>query len=217
MKFIHTILVLFCIGFLPLIAQNDSEAEAILKSVSEKYKTIESSKIDLELIIKIPESEEDVKTKGKAWLKGDMFKIEFDERMLVSNTKTQWTYLKEVNEVQISTYDPGAMIFLPSKIFNIYSDEYYFRVKEEYKNEKKELVKVLELNPYNKDFQIFKIVVAVNMSKNEVVSSEIFEKSGMRYKYRILSLETNLKLKDDFFTFDPKKYKIEEEDITDLR
>ena len=45
MKFIHTILVLFCIGFLPLIAQNDSEAEAILKSVSEKYKTIESSTV----------------------------------------------------------------------------------------------------------------------------------------------------------------------------
>ena len=48
------------------------------------------------------------------------------------------------------------------------------------------------------------------------------EEDSANFKYfsgKGLSSENpqNLKLEDDFFTFDPKEYEIEEEDITDLR
>ena len=217
MKFINLIIILFCLNTGNVFAQNDSEAETILQSISEKYKTYESAKLNLELSISIPDTEDDIVTKGEAWLKGDMFKIEFEERMMVSNTVTQWTYLKEVNEVQISKYDPSSMIFLPSKIFDLYSDEYIYRVREEYKNSDKELIKVLELTPIDKDFEIFKMVVSINMTKLEVVKTQIFEKSGMKYAYKILEFDTKVEFEDSFFTFDPKEFEIEEDDITDLR
>lgn len=210
-------LVILCFGFTNLNAQNDPEAEKILEEISTKYKAFETAKIDLKLIIKIPEAEEDVVSKGVAWLKGDMYKIEFDERMQVSNTITQWTYLKEVNEVQISKYDPSSITFLPSRIFNVYSEDYIFRVKEEYRNEKKELIKLVELTPINKDVEIFKIIVSINMDKMELVKSQIFEKSGMKIAYEIISLNTKMELKDSFFTFDPEAFGIDKDDITDLR
>jgi len=217
MKILQIILFFTCFGVLNLSAQNDTEAESILKSISTKYKAYATAKIDLKLTINIPETKENVVSTGVAWLKKDMFKVEFDERMLVSNTVTQWTYLKEVNEVQISKYDPSSMIFLPSKIFDLYSKDYIYRVKEEFKNSNGELIKLIELTPRNKNFEIFKIVVSINISKMELVKSQIFEKSGMKYSYDIISLKANVKLDDSFFTFDPKAYGIAKDDITDLR
>jgi len=217
MKILQIILFFTCFGVLNLSAQNDTEAESILKSISTKYKAYATAKIDLKLTINIPETKENVVSTGVAWLKKDMFKVEFDERMLVSNTVTQWTYLKEVNEVQISKYDPSSMIFLPSKIFDLYNKDYIYRVKEEFKNSNGELIKLIELTPRNKNFEIFKIVASINISKMELVKSQIFEKSGMKYSYDIISLKANVKLDDSFFTFDPKAYGIAKDDITDLR
>ena len=117
----------------------------------------------------------------------------------------------------VSCFGSDAIIFLPSKIFDIYSDDYIYRVKEEYKNDKKETIKVIEMTPVNKKMDIFKIVVYINVDKMELTKSQIFEKSGMRYLYDIIKLDTSVKLEDSFFTFDPAKYKIAKEDITDLR
>lgn len=217
MKIFQIILFFTCFGVLNVNAQNDTEAQTILKSISTKYKAYSTAKIDLKLTINIPETKENVVSTGVAWLKKDMFKVEFDERMLVSNTVTQWTYLKEVNEVQISKYDPSSMIFLPSKIFDLYTDQYIYRIKEEFKNSNGELVKVIELTPKNKNLEIFKIIVSINIPKMELVKSQIFEKSGMKYSYDIISLKPNVKLEDSFFTFDPKAYGIAKDDITDLR
>lgn len=210
-------LLILCFGWTNTYAQNDAEAEKILATIAAKYKAFKTAKIDLKLIIDIPETKEDVISNGVAWLKKDMYKIEFEERMQVSNTITQWTYLKEVNEVQISKYDASSITFLPSKIFDVYSEDYIYRVKEEYRNEKKEMVKVIELTPINKELGVFKIVVSINTDKMELVKSQIFERSGMKIAYEILSLKTNLELKDDFFTFDPEAFGIEKDDITDLR
>lgn len=217
MKILQLILLITTFGIFNANAQVDTDAEALLKSISTKYKAYSTAKIDLKLSINIPETKENVVSTGVAWLKKDMFKIEFDERMLVSNTVTQWTYLKEVNEVQISKYDPSSMIFLPSKIFDLYNDQYIYRIKEEFKNQSGELIKLIELTPKNKNLEIFKIVVSINIPKMELVKSQIFEKSGMKYSYDIISLKPNVKLEDSFFTFDPKVYGISKDDITDLR
>lgn len=198
-------------------AQNDVDAAQLLEKISVKYKQFKTSKLDVELSIDVPEIEESTVLVSKVWLKGDQFKIEFDDKILMSNTISQWTYLKEVNELQISNYDPAAMIFLPSKLFNLYSDEYIFRIIEEFKNDKGELIKKVELTPLNKELEIFKIVVSINATTLTLINTKMFEKSGFKYSYEIISLKTNEILKDDFFIFDPKAYNIDIDDITDLR
>lgn len=211
------LLLLACLGFTSLNAQNDPEAEKILDAISAKYKTFKTAKIDLKLSINLPETKDDVVSNGVAWLKKDMYKIEFEERMQVSNTITQWTYLKEVNEVQISKYEVSSITFLPSKIFDVYNEDYIYRVKEEYRNEKKQMVKLIELTPTNKDIEVFKIIVSINTDNMDLVKTEMFEKSGMKISYEILALKTNLDLKDSFFSFNPEEYGIDKDDITDLR
>lgn len=218
MKNFSLLLVFICFAIFGVMSQNnDPNAAALLEKVSNKYKAYKTSKIDVKLTIKIPEVDETIEKEGSAWLKGDAFKIDFEEKMIVSNTETQWTYLKEVNEVQISNYDPSTMIFLPSKIFNLYSEEYIYRIKEDYKNEKGELIKKIELSPVDKESSIFKIVVTVNTSNLNILETKMFEKSGIKYAYKILKIEKNIKLDDGFFVFNIKDFDIDEDDITDLR
>ncbi len=217
MKLFKIILFSLCFVSFSTFAQNDTDAAKLLETVSSKYKKYKSSKIEVKLIIDVPEIDKDVVRNGTAWLKGDKFKIDFEEKMLVSNTISHWTYLKEVNELQISNYDESSMIFLPSKIFNLYSDDYIYRVSEEYKNDKGELIKKIELSPKNKNYEIFKIVVSINVNKLKLIETQMFEKSGYRYAYKILNLETNIELDDNFFIFNPADYNIDEDDITDLR
>lgn len=212
-------IILLMIGFgsISLFAQNDADAAQLLEDLSAKYRTYKTSVLDVNLTIDVPEVDESTVLKSKVWLKGDQFKIEFDDKILMSNTVSQWTYLKEVNELQISNYDPAAMIFLPSKLFDLYSDEYIYRIVEEYKNSKGELIKKVELTPLNKELEIFKIVTAINTNTLTLVNTKMFEKSGFKYSYEIISLKTNMELKDAFFSFDSKAYNIDIDDITDLR
>ena len=217
MRFINLIILSLCISTFSLSAQNDNEAANLLEKVSNKYKEYKTSKIVVLLTLDIPESDKDVVKEATAWLKKDKFKIEFDDKILMSDTESQWMFLKEENELQISNYDESAMVFLPSKILNIYSENYIYKIKEEYKNSKGELIKKIELTPKNKEMEIFKIVVSINTSTMEVLETKMFEKSGFRYSYKILSLKTNMTLEDSFFVFDVSKFKIDADDVTDLR
>lgn len=218
MKMKKVVIVLFALitlGFAQ--AQNDKEADALLKKIAEKYKTYQTAKLDINLKIKQPEAEEEVVQKATFWLKKEMFKIDFDERVIVSDGTTQWTYLKEVNELQISNYDPSSLLFSPSQIFDVYSEEYIYRIREEYKNKKGEVLKQIEMSPIDKDLNIFKIILTVNTKTLNVESTEVLDKSGIRFAYEVVGLEKNPKLADDFFQFDRTKYNIDPDDIIDLR
>lgn len=212
-------LILLFIGFASIssFAQNDMDAAKLLEKLSINHQKFTTSKLDIELTIDIPEIEESTILESTVWLKGDQFKIEFEDKILMSNTISQWTYLKEVNELQISNYDPAAMIFLPSKLFNLYSDEYIYRIVKEFKNREGELIKNVELTPVDKDLEIFKIIVSINAKKSSLISAKMFEKSGLKYSYKINSLQANIDISEDFFIFDTKAYNIAIDDITDLR
>ncbi|MFT4968624.1 MAG: outer membrane lipoprotein carrier protein [Chitinophagales bacterium] len=214
LKPITILLLLFSFAF----AQDnalDAEADAILKAVSEKYSKYASAKMDLKLTIDLPENEENQVADVKAWFKGDMFKVDLKDQMFVSDNVTIWNYLKEYNEVQINDYEEDEAMFSPSMLFNLYTKDYIYRLKEEYKNSAGKLIKVIELTPVNKDQNFFKIDLKVDPSSNTIVESKIYERSGMRYTYLIKSFTPNITLEDKFFSFDPKDYP--EIDVTDAR
>jgi len=211
MKRIHHILIFsFSILLQVTFAQTtdlEAEADALLKTVTAKYKAYQTARIELDLLIDLPEVEGDQKSKVIAWLKGDKFKVELDDQMFVSDNITIWNYLMEYNEVQINDYEESDAIFSPSIIFNLYNKDYAFRLKEEHKNSEGVLVKIIELTPIKKDQNFFKIELKIDDAKKEIMQAKIFEKSGMRYTYTIKNFTPNIPLDDNFFIFDPSEYK----------
>lgn len=208
------LLALWMIGalFLNALAQGgnnslDPAAEKLLNDISRKYKTFKTSKVELDLIINIPESPAPEKLAVKAWLDGNKFRVEMDDQIFISDNKYIWNYMKSYNELQINNFDESDAMFSPSVIFTMYNDNFIYRTKEEYKNAAGKNIKVIELTPVDKTKDFFKIDLTINQTDMEIMRSKIYEKSGIHYTYDIKKFTPNVVLDKDFFIFKTENYK----------
>jgi len=124
MKYIS---IIFSILFtFTLVAQNevDEKAESILKRVSETYEEFKTIKADFDMIFDFPESDDDEVQSGTVYLEGDAYKLVLEGgQTIITDNKTLWTLLEEVNEVTVSYYEPDETTITPSQIFNIYEEK----------------------------------------------------------------------------------------------
>lgn len=195
----------------------DEEAKAILDKVSAIYETYETIKSGFEMVVEFPESEEDEIQQGTFYLQGDSYKIVLEDTEIITDAVTQWTYMKEVDEVQISDYEPEENGITPSEIFSIYKKDYTY-----FYNGKEDVDKVafhtIDLIPQDKEQPYFKIRLWINESDNHIEQAKVFDKNGNRYIYKISDFEPNVALEANFFSFDVEKYEENEEiEIIDLR
>ena len=68
----------------------------------------------------------DIKTnkKGKLILENDKFSIDLDEQIIINNGDIQWTYIKDINEVQISNNELTEGVSNLSDLFKIFKNDY---------------------------------------------------------------------------------------------
>lgn len=195
----------------------DEEAKAILDKVSAIYETYETIKSGFEMVVEFPEEEEDEIQEGTFYLQGDSYKIVLEDTEIITDAVTQWTFMKEVDEVQISDYEPEENGITPSEIFSIYKKDYTY-----FYNGKEDIEKVayhtIDLTPQDKEQDYFKIRLWINAGDNHIEKAKVFDKNGNRYIYKISDFEPNVALEENFFSFDVKKYEENEEiEIIDLR
>ncbi len=204
---------LFSLGTLSAaFAQYDPNALEILEAMSKKYKAIPSFEANLTSTL-VNESE-GIKEefKGKITVKGEKFKLELEDQVIINNGTTVWTYLPSAKEVTIDNFDPKSDDINPIKIFDIYKKGFkylYLGDKLEPGNDEVDLV------PEKKNAQYFKIKMMISKKDRSIQSWTMYDKSGNRYKYIITKFVPNAKADDAFFSFDPKKYPGVE--VTDVR
>jgi len=215
--FVFSILIAFVSYAQDAESKVDEEAKAILDKVSAIYETYETIKSGFEMVVELPESDENETQQGTFYLKGDSYKIVLEDTEIITDATTQWTYMKEVDEVQISDYEPEENGITPSEIFSIYKKDYtyFYNGKEDVD---KTAFHTIDLTPQDKEQPYFKIRLWVNASDNHIEKAKVFDKNGNRYIYKISDFEPNVALEAGFFSFDVKKYeKNEEIEIIDLR
>jgi len=203
---------IFSLGTLSGFAQYDPNALEILEAMSKKYKAIPAFEANLTSTL-VNESE-GVKEefKGKITVKGEKFKLELEDQIIINNGTTVWTYLPSAKEVTIDNFDPKSDDINPVKIFDIYKKGFkylYLGDKTEPGNDEVDLV------PEKKNAQYFKIKMMISKKDKSIQSWTMIDKSGNRYKYIITKFVPNVKADDSFFSFDPKKYPGVE--VTDVR
>ncbi|MTI24086.1 LolA family protein, partial [Fulvivirga kasyanovii] len=194
--------------------QNDPQAKEVLDAMSAKYKKIPAYSADItsSLINEVDGINEEFG--GKITVKGEMYKLEMDDQVVINNGTTVWTYLPDVNEVNIDTYNPDEDEISPSKIYDAYKKGYkYLFVGNETDNGT--AVSVIDLVPNDKDAQFFKIRLFIAKKDHSLKSWTMFDKSGNKYKYTIKNFNGNISPKDSAFSFDATKYPGVE--IIDLR
>jgi outer membrane lipoprotein-sorting protein len=207
-------------------AQKDADAKAILNKVGARYKTFDVVKTDF--IFTLDNQQAGVKETQAGTLiarsKLNKFKVSLyganaatknvAQQEIISDGKTQWTYLKKDNEVQVNNVDNSSEGLNPAKIFTIYEHGYKYL----YTGEKKingNIYQEIDLTPEDDKKGFFKVRLEIDKAKKQIYSALIFDKNGNRYTYTIKSFVTNTAVPDNTFTFDAKAHKGIE--VVDLR
>ncbi len=188
------------------IAQtSDQAAVKLLKNVSQKYSAYKTMQMDIALTIENLESKSKDTKNGKVFGKGNMFRAEMGNQIIMSDGKTLWTYLKDVNEVQINNFEQGQGIMSPNDIFKIAEKDYLVYMGDKVTESGKSL-QIIELTPKNKSLSFSKIKMYVDPSDNSVKKGVVFDKNAIHYTYAISNFKSNVELADSTFKFDKSKY-----------
>ena len=152
---------------------------------------------------------------GKAFIKGNRFKLEMETMDIWFDGETQWVWMKDVNEVNIS--NPSAQeiaTISPLALLGMYKNGYTLKAPRSQTMNGKN-VYVVEMIPAtsNKEFKAVKTTIEKN--SYTLVQVILTMKNGMTNKIDITDYNANHLLSDATFKFDVTAYpKVQ---IIDLR
>lgn len=214
MKKVIILTALVGVGVVKSFGQYDPQARTILDNMSDKIRSIDAYSADISNSLINEADGINDKFEGKIVVQSEKYKLELDEQVVINNGTTVWTYLPDVNEVNIDNYDPEEDEITPSKIYDAYKEGYkYILMGEETKNDA--VCSVIDLVPNDKDAQFFKIKLFISKKDNLLKGWTMFEKSGNKYIYEIKNFNSSIAVSNSDFEFDPTKYP--GVDIIDLR
>lgn len=187
-------------------AQNDPKAQEILDAMSQKYKEMSSFKAKFTYTMENDNSKIKESSKGEITVKGGKFRLKLGDHEIINNGTTVWTYMKESNEVNISSYEPEDDELNPTKIFTMYKKGYKYILMSEH-NEAGKVFSTIDLEPVDrKNSAMSKVRIVINKKDKTVKSWKIFEKNGNRFAYVVETFTPNQKVEDSEFFFDKAKY-----------
>ncbi len=202
----RTSLTIFGIIFLTALPAFGSTPTAmeIVQHVQDKYHTIQDATIKFTQTVVYPLSKLSKTVKGTLYLKkGNMYRIDTEDKVFVTNGKTSWVYLPSSQQVLIDNFRNDKNTITPDKfLLNIPSD--YFAVLLSTKKGQGGNIYTLRLTPKSDNSFIRSIRVVVDTGWT-VQSAEVSDMNDTRYTYTVDSLRTNTGLPDSEFEFVPPK------------
>ena len=201
---------LFIFFILPcIILAQDQKAKSILDQLSDKTKSYTSIEAKFTNTFYSSLADINESQSGTLYLKDDAYRLELDAQIIICDGETNWIYLKDDKEVNITEIDDEENELNPSKIFTLYENGYKYKfIKEDAKNYHIDLFPE-ERGPFTK------VELFIDKSKMQIRSFTMIDKQGSHFKYVIDTFVTNKEMKDDFFMFNTDDYP--DIDIIDLR
>ncbi|WP_199140741.1 LolA family protein [Pedobacter sp. ASV12] len=197
-------------------AQTDSKAKEILAAVSKKYRSYDVVKTDFTFTLNNAQAKVKETQQGTLYVKANAnkYKVAMTNQDLISDGKSQWTYLKNDKEVQVSNVDNSGDAINPAKIFTIYEKGFKYIYTGESKVGGK-VYQMIDLSPIDVKKNVFKIRLSIDKASKQITNVVIFEKNGNTYTYNVKTFSPNVKVPETTFAFDAKKYPGVE--VVDLR
>ena len=116
MKRFGTLFAILMLTITSVLAQKDPKALEILDAMSDKYQNTTAFRANLVYKLENPQERLNETFKGEITVMGNMYRLKIGEQEIINNGETIWTYLREVNEVNIDNYYPEDDPMAPSKI-----------------------------------------------------------------------------------------------------
>ncbi len=215
MKKYSLLTTLFFLFAITTFSQSDPKAVEILDNVSAHMKTFKTMYAEFQFILENNQENITDKRYGKIWTKGNKYKIDMMGTETYFDGKAQWTYLKESNEVNITTPDPEDDESInPAKIFDIYQKGFKVKFVAQ-KFEGTRAIYVIDLFPTDRSKPFSRITLKIDKDKKELYVFKRFDKDGNYYTIKIGKIIPNKQMADSIFLFDKSKHPGVE--IIDLR
>lgn len=204
--------ILLALSTSTLFAQ---DARSILDKASDNYNRSGIIVAKFTLDVKDLKENQTFSQDGTAYMKGDQFKIDIPEAISWFDGKTQWTYIKNTEEVNI-TNPTGAELqaISPSVLFSIYKTGFDLKYKGT-KTIKGQIVYNIEMIAQDKKADLTKILVEIDKNSNSFSKIILYDKNGMENTLTINSYKPNQSLTESIFKFNAKDYP--DAEIIDLR
>jgi outer membrane lipoprotein-sorting protein len=203
------VLLIFTLGI------SAQDARSILDKAAEAYNKAGGVTVNFTLDSKDTKAKTVYSYDGKACMKGDKFKIEIPDAVTWFDGATQWVYVKDTEEVNISNPTGEELQGIsPSMLFSIYKKGYNLT----YKGEKRiggKTIQEVELAPQKKNADITKILVQIDKTNNIFSKIILTDKVGMQNTLTIKDYRTGTTMPDTTFSFSKNDYPRAE--IVDLR
>jgi outer membrane lipoprotein-sorting protein len=194
-KKLGIIILILASSFSGMSQGKANEAEKLLEKISKRYKAFKTIKADFTYTLENKQEKSQEKQKGQILIKGNKFRLDIANQLIICDNKTVWTFSREINEVAIKLDD----------IFTMYGKGFLYKQIESKKDGNKELV-LIELTPKDKKKKYFKIKVWVDKTNQTILSSQVFDKNGSIHTYTVNNQVPNLIFQDNQFVFDVKKF-----------
>ena len=201
--------LLFIFLFVPSFLFSQDRANEILDKVSQKtasYSNIEAHFTNsiISEIAGINESQ-----KGVLFLQGDLYRLELEDQTIISDGESNWIYLIDEKEVQITEVEDEEESMNPSNMFTIYQEGYKNQfVSETSKNY------IIDLIPEERG-SFIKIELLISKKEMRIAGFTLFDKNGGSYAYDLQLFKVNQTFEEGFFQFNTSAHP--DVDIIDLR
>lgn len=191
------------ISILPLVAQNNVEAERITNQLLASFRT-SSVRTNFSLSVVQKNAVNSQSVSGNFVMKAEKFVLDMGETKAWFDGKTQWTYIIADNEVSITepTVDELASIN-PMAIIASFKA----KSKIDFSKQKSAQNHIIELLPKNKKEEFAKVEIHINKSTGNLVSVKITDKKGVKSILSLTNYQKGFKAADDYFVFNKSKFK----------
>lgn len=202
---------LFINSIITLNAQQKTDAQTVINKFQNAVKT-ETIQADFRLEIKQKNNVNSQSVSGNILLKSNLFYINMDDIQVWFNGKTQWTLMKENNEVSIiepteqelAEVNPVAILSALKAKSNV-----------RFSKTKAEQLYIVELLPKQKNADIQFAEIKIQKKNNQLVSMKMIQKNGTTSTIVMSNYKTGIKTTPANFQFD--KTKFPKVSVNDLR
>ena len=205
MKQYFTLIIGLILGICSLFGQADAQSKILLKKSELHYKAFKTISADFTLTTS-GEGRKSQTNKGKLFIKGNQFKMDYAEQSIYCDGKSIWSYNQVDEEVTLETYKKKTNDLSPQDMFNLYNRNYKSSFEGTVKAGK-ETQNVIKLVPKKKKEKFAYVKVHIDSKTNELKKVIQHFKNGSEIIVTVNQMLPNKPLADDFFVWQASEHK----------
>ncbi|MFA9388631.1 MAG: outer membrane lipoprotein carrier protein LolA [Prolixibacteraceae bacterium] len=186
-------------------SQIDQKAKSILDEVSQRTKAFNSITSDFQFTMENAEVGLKEANKGNLIIQDKAFKLSISGIEIFCNGETQWTFMKDANEVSISDVSESEENMInPATIFTIYEQGFRNTYLGEFTSDARKTYKIEMIPDEVKEFT--RVILEIDQSNYQIVGAVMNGTDANKYTIKITNMNTSKKYSDSEFTFETKKH-----------